>query len=74
MLIAFSISSSDNLFFCVEREKTINIIPDEGLQVNNREDRINSVVSLLESQPSTNAEEDLERHLSKSFWQNIAFL
>ena len=55
---------SDNFFYCVEREKIINIIPEEGLQVNDRESRINIAVSLLISQSSLEAEEELERHVS----------
>ena len=60
----FSLLFSDNFFFGVEREKIINIIPEEGLQVNDRESRINGVISLLISQSSLEAEEDLERHVS----------
>lgn len=65
-LTHISLLFSDNFFFSVEREKIINIISEEGLQGNDRESRINGVSSLLVSLSSTEAEEDLERYLSKN--------
>eukprot|EP00566_Odontella_aurita_P011592 CAMPEP_0113570656 /NCGR_PEP_ID=MMETSP0015_2-20120614/25101_1 /TAXON_ID=2838 /ORGANISM="Odontella" /LENGTH=413 /DNA_ID=CAMNT_0000473483 /DNA_START=86 /DNA_END=1327 /DNA_ORIENTATION=+ /assembly_acc=CAM_ASM_000160 len=51
-----------NIFFAVEREKILNVVPDDGIQGEDRDARIQAVVSRLQTHLTPEEEEIMEKN------------